>query len=71
MNRMMMSLPLSLVLLVGVGCSKKAVEKRESENHEHEVGEAAEGSLIPLKDIRGLRLMKVTEAKDVGRWGPR
>jgi len=71
MNRMMMSLPLALVLLTGVGCSKKPVASNEAEKpgHGHEPGET-EGGHIPLEGIRGLRLMKVPEARLEGRWVP-
>jgi len=68
MKRMMMSLPLALVLLAGVGCDRKALEKPET--GKHEAGETAEGSRIPLKDIRGLRLMQVAESRLPERWVP-
>ncbi len=74
MNRILISLPLALVLLVGVGCSKKSATKNEAEKHEHghEGGEAkeTEGGHIPLEGIRGLRLMKVPEPRLEGRWVP-
>ncbi len=71
MNRMMMSLPLALVLLAGVGCSKKSAANSETEKHEpgHEAGET-EGDRIPLEGIRGLRLMKVPEPRTESRWVP-
>lgn len=72
MNRIAMSLPLSLALLVGVGCSKKSVTKNEPEVHEHEGGESKkeESTRLPLKEIRGLRVMEVPEPKTEGAWYP-
>ncbi len=71
MNRMMMSLPVVLVLLAGIGCSKKSAVNHEVEKHEPglEAGVAG-GGRIPLTGIRGLRLMKVPEARLEGRWVP-
>ena len=71
MNRMVMSLPLALVLLASIGCSKKATPKNEADKHDHgqEAGEAR-GSHVPLEGIRGLRLMKVAEPRLEGRWVP-
>lgn len=72
MNRIAMSLPLSLALLAGMGCSKKSVAKNETEKHEAESGEAKEGesTRLPLKEIRGLRFMEVPEPKAEGAWYP-
>ncbi|MBK8571969.1 MAG: efflux RND transporter periplasmic adaptor subunit [Geothrix sp.] len=66
-----MSLPLALVLLASIGCSKKATPKNEADKHDHgqEAGEAR-GSHVPLEGIRGLRLMKVAEPRLEGRWVP-
>lgn len=69
MNRIALRLPLALALVAAVGCSKKSEPKNETEKHEHEAG-AAEGARIPLEGIRGLRLMKVPEARQEGRWVP-
>lgn len=69
MNRTLLSLPLALVLLAGGGCSKKSAHAHESDAHEAEVG-ANGGDRIPLEGIRGLRLMKVPEARIEGRWLP-
>ena len=72
MNRIAMSLPLSLALLAGIGCSKNSVAKKEPEAHEHEGGEAQkeESTRLPLKEIRGLRFMEVPEPKAEGAWYP-
>jgi len=69
MNRIIVSLPLVLALLVGAGCSKKAAHNHEGERQEAETGTGAEAT-IPLEGIRGLRLMKVPEARTEGRWLP-
>jgi len=69
MNRIAMSLPLALALLASVGCSKKAEDKHEVEKHDHESeASGAQGAHIPLEGIRGLRLMKVPEARLENRW---
>ena len=79
MNRPIMILPLTLLLLAGVGCSKKTAHAHEAEAKtektkptEHANGEASEGGQvrIPLEGIRGLSLMKVPEARQEGRWLP-
>lgn len=67
MNRMMMGLPLALALLAGAGCARRSAASNEAEKHEHEPGET-EGGRIPLDGIRGLRRMKVPEARLEGRW---
>jgi len=69
MNRTVMSLPLALLLLAGGGCSKQAAPKAEAEHPEHEAAEAG-GARIPLAGIRGLRLLRVPEARLEGRWLP-
>lgn len=69
MIRPAMSLPLALVLLAGVACSKKPETKNESGNHEQEAVEH-EGVHLPLKDIRGLRFLVVPEPKAEGAWYP-
>ena len=69
MNRFVMSLPLALVLLAGVGCSKKSDAKSETEKHEQEAEEHG-GARLPLKDIRGLRFLVVPEPKAEGAWYP-
>jgi len=65
MNRIAMSL--TLVLLTGVGCSKKTDAHMETEKPRQEAS-GTEGIRIPLEGIRGLRLMKVPEARLAGRW---
>jgi len=77
MNRFVLNLPLALVLLTGVGCSKKSVAKAEKEHPEQggKEGESAEtkeggGIRLPLKEIRGLRFMVVPEPKAEGAWYP-
>lgn len=72
MNRIAISLPLTIALLVGAGCSKKSAAKQEHQAHEHEGGEAKEGesARLPLKEIRGLRFMEVPEPKAEGAWYP-
>jgi len=69
MNRFVMSLPLALVLLAGVGCSKKSDAKSETKKHEQEAEEHG-GARLPLKDIRGLRFLVVPEPKAEGAWYP-
>ncbi len=69
MNRFAMSLPLALVLLAGVGCSKKSDAKSETEKHEQEAEEHG-GAHLPLKDIRGLRFLVVPDPKAEGAWYP-
>ena len=70
MNRIVMSLPLALLLVAGVGCSKKSSAKAESEKHEHEHGEAGEGAHISIQEMRGIKLLKVSEARVETRWVP-
>ena len=69
MNRLVMSLPLALVLLAGVGCSKKPDAKNEPGKHDQEA-ENRESAHLPLKDIRGLRFLVVPEPKAEGAWYP-
>jgi len=70
MNRVLIGLPFALLLLAGVGCDRKVAEKSEAGNHDNQAGAPADGCRIPLKDIRGLRLMQVDESKHPGRWVP-
>ena len=70
MNRIVLSLPLTLVLLAGVGCSKKAIPKQEKEEHPESAVEAGAALRLPLKEIRGLRFMVVPELKAEGAWYP-
>jgi len=67
MNPFAMRLPLTLVLLAGLGCSKKAAHEANAHEHGQEAAEV-QGAHIPLEGIRGLRLMKVPEARLEGRW---
>lgn len=69
MIRPAMSLPLALVLLAGVACSKKSETRNESGKHEQEAEEHGSAHL-PLKDIRGLRFLVVPEPKAEGAWYP-
>ena len=69
MNRHMMSFPLALVLIAGLGCSKKSEAKHESEKHDQEEA-GHESAHLPLKDIRGLRFLVVPEPKAEGAWYP-
>lgn len=69
MIRPAMSLPLALLLLAGVACSKKSEMKNESGKHEQEAEEHGAAHL-PLKDIRGLRFLVVPEPKTEGAWYP-
>jgi len=69
MNRYAMSFPLALLLLAGLGCSKKSEAKGGSEKHESEAN-GHEGVHIPLKDVRGLRFLVVPEPKAEGAWYP-
>lgn len=68
MNRILMSLPLALLMVAGVGCSKKSASKAEAEKHEHEHGEASEGTHISIKEMRGITLLKVPEVRTESRW---
>ncbi len=72
MNRHILSLPVALVLLAGLGCAKKSVAKNDAEKHGHESAETKEGESmrLPLKEIRGLRYMEVPEPKAEGAWYP-
>lgn len=69
MNRHMMSVSLVLVMIVGMGCSKKPEATKEAEKHEpHEAGH--EGARLPLKEVRGLRFLVVPEPRAEGAWYP-
>ena len=69
MIRPAMSLPLALVLLAGVACSKKSETRNESGKHEQEAEQHGSAHL-PLKDIRRLRFLVVPEPKAEGAWYP-
>lgn len=69
MNPKSICIPLVLILLAGIGCSKKQAPKGETEKHEHESA-GSMGSRISLDGIRGLRLMKVPDLRMEGRWVP-
>ncbi len=61
---------LTLALVAAVGCSKKGTPlKKEAETHEEHGGEG-EANRLPLKEVRGLRFMKVPEPKAEGAWCP-
>jgi cobalt-zinc-cadmium efflux system membrane fusion protein len=67
MNFPTMSLPLALVLLAGVGCSKRSTPAQETGKPEPEASEATH---LPLKDLRGLRFILVPEPRAEGAWYP-
>lgn len=68
MNRHAMSIPMTLLLIAGIGCSKRSGAIQESAKHEPEDEHA--GAHLPLKDIRGLRFLVVPEPRAEGAWYP-
>ncbi len=70
MSRLFASLPLAVLLLTGLGCSRKPGPQAEAHDHAHEATAEAHGDHIPLAGIRGLRLMTVPEPRAEGRWVP-
>lgn len=68
MNRIVMTLPLVLLLVAGAGCSRKGAAKAEAEKHDHAHEAGASESQVSLKDMRGITLLKVSEARMETRW---
>lgn len=70
MKFLMVLLSLNLALLGSLGCARKSGLSAEGEAHGHETHEVhAESSTgISVESIRGLKLMKVPEARNEGRW---
>ena len=67
------TLTLLTLLLAGGGCGREKAATTTTEGHEgHESHGSANGasSKVPLKEIRGLRLMQVPESRREGAWYP-
>jgi membrane fusion protein, heavy metal efflux system len=71
--KVLTTLTLLTLLLVGGGCGREKAATTTTEGHEgHESHGSANGasSKVPLKEIRGLRLMQVPESRREGAWYP-
>jgi cobalt-zinc-cadmium efflux system membrane fusion protein len=67
------TIALATTLLAAVGCGRDKTAAQATEGHEaHEGQSPTNGSSprVPLKEIRGLRLMQVPESRREGAWFP-
>jgi membrane fusion protein, heavy metal efflux system len=67
MNPTLRTLPLVLLLAAGIACSRKATPPGEPHPSDHG-GADADGARLSIQGMRGIKLLRVPEAREESRW---